>query len=173
MAEGHIYWVHIRNWQAITVLATIDIDLEDRMTVAQQNPKNGFAGLAILLAVLAMAGTCVTQTSRPAKSAAPKTKSAPPPFACPDPEAKKACKSYEELVKAKDAGLPAGGYAWFRKDSDDFFVVSFTHPYFPKHWNPELKTMEVDPEATRRGFRVRAQLPGRSANVGHNALSSV
>lgn len=124
------------------------------MTAAQPNPKNGFAGLAILLAVLAMAGTCIAQTPGPAKSAAPKTKSAPPPFACPDPEAQKACKSYEELVRAKDIGLRsrAGGCVCFRKDSDEFFEVSFRQPYFPKHWNAELKTMEVDPEATRVGY---------------------
>jgi hypothetical protein len=70
---------------------------------------------------------------------------------CPDAEAQQACKSYQELLKAKDPGLPASGsFICFRKNMDQFFVVHISKPYFPKHWDKELKQMVAD-ESARPG----------------------
>ena len=83
-----------------------------------------------LIVPLLVAGGCAAQTSRPTDMPAEKTQPTASAFTCPDPEAQKACKSYEELVKAKDTSLPNGGYACFRKEKDEFFVVLFTNPIF-------------------------------------------
>jgi hypothetical protein len=73
--------------------------------------------------VFLIAVSCISQT---AKKQAPKAQSL---FVCPDAASKQGCKSYQELVKARDKGLPSNDYyVCFRKDLDEFFVVSFTKP---------------------------------------------
>ncbi len=88
----------------------------------------------------------------PPKKPSPKTAAAKPAFACPDTEAQQACKSYQELLKANDRGLPDGNaYICFRKSEDQFFIVTFSRPYFPKHWDKDLKEL-VPNETPRPGF---------------------
>jgi hypothetical protein len=75
-------------------------------------------------------------------------------FVCPDSEAKLSCKSYEELVKAKDQSLPSVSderYVCFRKSADEFFVIAFSAPRFEKIWNEKYKTVMTDPSATLDG----------------------
>ena len=83
--------------------------------------------LASLGLFLAMAASCAAQTAQPPeKKATPKP--APASFVCPDPQARQACKSYEELLKAKDSGLPNVDYVCFHKRENTFFVVQFLKP---------------------------------------------
>jgi len=97
-----------------------------------------------------VAGVCGGQA--PPKKPVQKTPAAKPTFTCPDTEAQQACKSYQELLKAKDASLPdIRSYICFRKSEDQFFVVTFNTPYFPKHWDRDLKEM-VPNEAPRPGL---------------------
>jgi hypothetical protein len=60
-------------------------------------------------------------------------KSAPSNFVCPDPEAAKSCKSFQELREAGD-GIPVldNGivYVCFRQPEDAFFIVALTGPDF-------------------------------------------
>lgn len=101
-----------------------------------------------------------TPTQKPAASA--KSQSSPAKatlskarnrtFECPDAEAKQACKSYEELLKAKDSGLQDDGYVCFRKNQDEFFVVSFGKPHFLTRWDKDQKKMVVDTEYTPSGY---------------------
>jgi len=96
--------------------------------------------------VFVIATICAGQT--PPKKPAPKAPAAKPAFVCPDTEAQQACKSYQELLKAKDASLPdIRAYICFRKSEDQFFVVTFNTPYFPKHWDKDLKEMVPDDSA--------------------------
>lgn len=88
--------------------------------------------------------------SSPTKAAAPKARTRTT-FECPDPEAKQACKSYEELLRAKDTSLPSDGYVCFRKNADEFFVFSFTKPYFRKRWDAEEKQTVIDSDYTPSG----------------------
>jgi len=103
-----------------------------------------------IAAILTVGVVCAGQA--PPKKAAPKTPTAKPVFVCPDTEAQQACKSYQELLKARDSGLPAtNAYICFRKSADEFFVVTFNRPYFPKHWDKESKELVPD-DSARRGF---------------------
>lgn len=80
----------------------------------------------------------------PPKKSVPKTPAEHSTFVCPDAEAQQACKSYQELLNAKDKSLPDDGYICFRQKMDEFFGISFTRPYFLKHWDKELKQMVSD-----------------------------
>lgn len=66
-----------------------------------------------------------SQRDMPAATRKSTKKAQPTPssFVCPDLEAKKACESYQELLKARDSGLPNESYVCFRKTDDQFFVV--------------------------------------------------
>ena len=76
-----------------------------------------------------IATSCVGQATGGSKKPTQKTEQHPQSsFVCPDLEAQKACKSYEELLIANDPGLPAHGYVCFRKDRDDVFMVSLGIP---------------------------------------------
>lgn len=101
------------------------------------------------LVVLIIAATCAGQASQ--KKSEKKARPPASSFVCPDPEAQKACKSYQELLKAKDSGLPIEGYVCFQKNLDVFFVVLFSRPYFPRRWDKELKEMVVDTESNPPG----------------------
>ncbi len=105
--------------------------------------------LCVLLLTVLCAKLSIGQTNNPVKKAAPKTQ--PISFFCPDPDAGQACKSYQELVKAKDAGLYEDAYYCFRKKQDQFFFVWFSKPYFRKHWDSENKRMWPDKDATSAG----------------------
>ncbi len=104
--------------------------------------------LSILMGTVIIGGVllaAICDGQAPPKKAAPKTPAGKPAFVCPDAEAQQACKSYQELVKAKDPGLPdIRAYVCFRKSVDEFFVVSFGIPTFPKHWDKELKQLMPD-----------------------------
>src|SRR5437588_5399733 len=104
----------------------------------------------ILFVASVIAVTDAHQTAKPKKTA-PKPHPKSSSFTCPDPEAAQGCKSYEELVKAKDNGLPDTGYVCFRKNEDEFFVIWFNAPFFKKHWDSELKKLVVDDDATAPG----------------------
>lgn len=105
-----------------------------------------------LIAILLVTTICIGQASRPTKKANPKPSVSSSSFSCPDDGAKQACKSYDELLKAKDTSLPNSGYICFRRDMDEFFVISFFRPYFAKHWDQDLKAMVTDTNETQRGF---------------------
>src|SRR5271169_3517667 len=78
---------------------------------------------------LIVAVSCAAQTpSPPGKNPVTKSPAAHSRFTCPDPEAQQACKSYSELLEAKDSGLPSKGYVCFRTHVDQFFVVTFDKP---------------------------------------------
>jgi len=106
------------------------------------------------LAIAAVLTAAICSAQAPSKKPSPNTHATHSSFVCPDPEAQQACKSYQELVKAKDEGLPASdAYICFRKNIDEFFVVSFFTPYFRKHWDQELKQMVAD-ESQHPGYGV-------------------
>jgi hypothetical protein len=106
---------------------------------------------AVFIVSVLVAGTiCAGQA--PPKKSVPKTTAEHSTLVCPDAEAQQACRSYQELLKAKDTGLPADkAYICFRKKVDEFFVVSFFTPYFRKHWDQELKQMVAD-QSQRPGY---------------------
>jgi hypothetical protein len=64
-------------------------------------------------------------------------------FHCPDTKAKQACDSFAELLKAKDSDIPASGYACFRPEDDEFFVVEFTQPSFVWTIDPDTKKRTI------------------------------
>jgi hypothetical protein len=98
---------------------------------------------SMLVAVIAAATICKGQS--PPKKLVQKTPVAQSAFACPDAEAKPACRSYQELLKAKDKSLPdSDAYICFRKNVDQFFVLGLGTPYFPKHWDEDSKRMVSD-----------------------------
>lgn len=99
--------------------------------------------------VTACAGQVPKGQEKPARKAA---KPVSPSFVCPDSESQKACKSYDELVKAKDDGLPSHGYVCFRKNQDDVFVISFSKPVFRTHWNADSKKYSFDDQQKLYGF---------------------
>jgi hypothetical protein len=77
-------------------------------------------------------------------------------FVCPDPEAKKACESYQELKKAKDPSLENDFYGisfvCFRPAVDQFFLLSFRQPPPPvRHWDKDLEKMAISDTASARG----------------------
>lgn len=76
------------------------------------------------------------------KKSAPQKPAEQLAFVCPDAEAQQACKSYQELLKAKDTSLPVGSaYICFRKHVDEFFAIKFSQPFFLKHWDETSKQM--------------------------------
>jgi hypothetical protein len=100
-----------------------------------------------ILTFLIIVASCLCQSTSTAKKPAQKTEPHPrSSFVCPDPEAKSACKSYEELLLAHDSALPLRGYVCFRKKEDDIFTISFSKPYFQTRWDPELKKSVTDPD---------------------------
>jgi len=105
---------------------------------------------SLIVCVLVAGTVCAGQA--PPKKSAPKKPTEHATFVCPDAEAQQACKSYQELLKAKDTGLPTSdAYVCFRKKTDEFFVVHISQPYFPQHWDKESKQMVAD-ESPRPGF---------------------
>jgi hypothetical protein len=100
-----------------------------------------------------IAGTVCAGQAPPPKKAAParKAPAAQSAFVCPDAEAQQGCKSYQELVRAKDKSLPDHGYICFRRKEDEFFAVAFSTPYFSKRWDEESKQMVPD-ETPRKGI---------------------
>jgi hypothetical protein len=115
----------------------------------------------MLIAVVTITATCAAQTAHPRET--PKTQPARSAFVCPDPEVVKACKSYEELLKAKDVGLLTDAYVCFRtgvaiagigapSNEDEFFVVAFSIPRFRQRRDKDSKQMVPDTEATYAGF---------------------
>jgi len=110
--------------------------------IVQHLKSSILVGPMLIVGVL-VAAVCGGQA--PPKKPTPKTTVAKPTFGCPDKEAQQACKSYDELLKAKDPGLPVNNaYICFRKSADEFFVVTVNRPIFPKHWDKELKQMVPD-----------------------------
>ncbi len=106
-----------------------------------------------IVGVLIVCTVCAGQAPPKKPAPARKTPAAQSTFVCPDAEAQQGCKSYQELLKAKDEGLPQNGYICFRKKADEFFVVSFSRPpYFIKHWNQESKQMEPDNDTPHSGI---------------------
>src|SRR6266849_2032708 len=95
-----------------------------------------------IVSVLIAGTVCAGQA--PPKKPARKTPAAQSTFVCPDAEAQQGCKSYQELLKAKDQSLPDHAYICFRKKTDEFFAVMFRIPYFKKHWDGEYKEMVLD-----------------------------
>jgi hypothetical protein len=110
-----------------------------------------------------------TQTKPSNKNAvsAPQTEAKPKPkdrnpdsFVCPDPEAKKACASYEELKRANDPTLKeflsSSGRAFicFRKNVDEFFLIRFDWPTYlsQRHFDRDLKKMVINDDATQTGY---------------------
>ncbi len=87
-----------------------------------------------------------TPSKKPPRTARPAT------FTCPDTEARQACKSYEELLKANEAGLSDAAYVCFRKNADEFFAISFLRPSFRKRWDADLKQLVLDGERTYPGY---------------------
>lgn len=67
-------------------------------------------------------------------------------FKCPDQEAQQACKSYSELLKVKNTSLPSNAYVCFRKNADEFFLITFSQPIFHQKWDPDLKQTVMDYE---------------------------
>jgi hypothetical protein len=99
-----------------------------------------------IVSVLIAGTVCAGQA--PQKKSDRKTPTEHSAFVCPDAEAQQPCKSYQELLKAKDTGLPASdSYICFRKRVDEFFVVHISKPYFQKHWDQDLKQMVADEAA--------------------------
>lgn len=99
-----------------------------------------------IVGVLTVGTVCAAQAP-PAKKVAParKTPARQSTFVCPDAEAQQGCKSYEELVRAKDKGLPINtAYICFRKKVDEFFVFMVSTPYPTRHWDEETKQMVLD-----------------------------
>src|ERR1700676_1518152 len=82
----------------------------------------------------------------PPKKPARKTPAPQSTSLCPDAEAQPGCKSYQELLKAKDKSLPDDGYVCFRKKEDEFFVVTFTTATFTikPYWDAEAKKLVLD-----------------------------
>jgi len=116
-----------------------------------------YAMLLRTLTALILAANCIAQTaSAPKKPASKSLSSAAPSFACPDPEYEQACKSYEELLKARDEAVtPAAGntrFVCFRKKTDEFLVIYFSTPIFSKKWDQQLQQLVVDPTATYQGL---------------------
>ena len=103
--------------------------------------------------ILSAAICCAAQAPQPKPTSAKKPRPRPL-FECPDPEAKQACKSYEELLRAKDSGLPNDDYVYacFRKKTDAFFMLSFAGPSFQEHWDQDRKQMVADREYTPPGY---------------------
>ena len=87
------------------------------------------------------------RSSLPLEKALPRNQ----PYVCPDEEAQQGCKSYQQLLKAKDKSLPDNGYICFRKKADEFFSVAFNKPYFTKRWDEDSKQMVPD-DTPRSGF---------------------
>src|ERR1700736_3014886 len=110
------------------------------------------SGLAFILVVAVCCSAHSAQSPPAKKPIAENPRTPRPSFECPDVEAKQACKSYEELRKAKDTGLPDDGYACFRKNTDEFFVFSIADPFFRKRWDADQKQMVVDTEYTPSGY---------------------
>jgi hypothetical protein len=107
-------------------------------------------GLLLLAALLTpCAGQTTKGQEKPARKA---SKPLSPSFVCPDAESQKACKSYDELVKAKDDGMPSHGYVCFRKNQDDLFVISFSKPVFGTRWDADSKKYVIDPQQKLYGF---------------------
>src|SRR5713226_8096668 len=96
------------------------------------------------VAITALVTAVVCAAQAPTKKPAPKPHPVQPAFTCPDPEAQKACKSYEGLLKSKDQGLLSDSYICFRKEGDEFFLIFFSKPYFRKRWDPDLKQIVLD-----------------------------
>lgn len=110
--------------------------------------------LLVLLTVTSSSQTTNLQKKAALKKPAAKSATPRPVFTCPDPEAKQGCKSYEELARAKDSGLPGKfdeRYVCFRKNADEFFVVAYSTPLFQPTWNEKYKKAIVDPSATSEG----------------------
>ncbi len=105
-----------------------------------------------IVGVLIAGTVCAGQA--PPKKPAQNPRAAQPSFVCPDEEARQGCKSYQELLKAKDKSLPDDGYICFRKKEDEFFVVSFTTPFFTikPHWDVESKKMVMDEPQSVFGY---------------------
>jgi hypothetical protein len=101
------------------------------------------------ISVLIVAAVCAAQTAP--KRPIQKKRPAHSAFACPDSEAQQACKSYLELLKVKDTGLPDNAYVCFRKNADEFFLISFSKPYFRKNWDQDSRQTVVDYDYTPPG----------------------
>jgi hypothetical protein len=100
-----------------------------------------------IVGVLIASTVCAGQA--PSKKPARKPPAAQPSFVCPDAEAQQGCKSYQELLKAKDKTLPDDAYICFRKKEDEFFAFTFSRSYFTvkPHWDAESKTFVLaDPQ---------------------------
>jgi hypothetical protein len=107
--------------------------------------------IAILLVFVTVA--CVSQTPvAPRKKTTPKKPPESTVFICPEPEAKQACQSYDELRKAKDPAAYLNDYVCFRRNTDEFFVVWFGKPHFKKKWNPERKQLVIENGETEQGL---------------------
>ncbi len=95
------------------------------------------------------------QGSRESKETVLPRKPVQSSFTCPDSAAAQSCKSYGELLRAGDRGLPSEGYVrsyvCFRKHIDEFFSVWFTPPDFRKHWDAESQEMVIDDSASSVG----------------------
>ncbi len=117
------------------------------MKVAEQPLSFSIVILALIISVL----TTISAAQSIQKKPTQRRRAANPSFTCPDSEAQQACKSYAELLKAKDTGLPLDAYVCFRKSVDEFFLISFSQPYFRTKWDPDSKQMVVDYDYTPPG----------------------
>ena len=105
------------------------------------------------ISLLIVAASCAGQATPPAgKKPVPKSHTVHSQFTCPDSEAQQACKSYSELLGAKDSGLKDNdfqdtGYACFRKQVDEFFVVTFSKPSFQQTWDKDRKKFVIAKDA--------------------------
>jgi hypothetical protein len=115
------------------------VEMEKRREIAKVGndilPRNIAMRPFIIVCALVVGTVCAGQA--PPKKSAPKKPAEKPTFVCPDAEAQEACKSYQELVKAKDKTLPDDAYICFRKKEDEFFALTFSRNSFGKRWDEE------------------------------------
>jgi len=86
-----------------------------------------------------------------AKKPAPQSSATHTHFTCPDPDAGPACKSYSELLEAKDSGVLEGAYACFRKQADQFFVIKFNEPYVRRVPDKNSNQLVIEPRQEQYG----------------------
>jgi hypothetical protein len=104
-----------------------------------------FVTLSLLLLPALFFISADSDSQIPPKQSAPQKPAERSAFSCPDAAAQPACKSYQELLKAKDTSLPADkAYICFRRRDDEFFVIYISQPSFLKYWDKELQQVVTD-----------------------------
>ena len=114
-----------------------------------------FLSLALVCCSLA-SGVAAWQSRKPETPNAKKSnKPTHPAFTCPDPLAAESCKSFKELYEAGDEGVTLyalQGYACFRQNEDQFFVLTLNRPSFRMHYDRDSKSIVPDDDGTASGI---------------------